>query len=73
LVTSLQNNLRGIISLNDVENYLQKNSSGEWVTAARLMRTQIPLITPDVGLTRALEAFKHFDGERLPVVKDTLE
>ena len=70
LVVSLHNRLRGVIALQEVETYLQRNNPSEWVTAAGLMRTNIELLTPDAGLGEALEAFRRYTGERLPVVSD---
>lgn len=66
----LQNQLRGIIALEDVENQLQRHQTGEWLNAASLMRTNIEMVTPETPLGEALEAFRRFGGERLPVIQD---
>jgi CIC family chloride channel protein len=68
LVVTLQNQLRGVVSLRDVENYLQRREPSEWITAASLMRADMPWTTPETELNRALEKFKSYNGERLPVV-----
>src|SRR5262249_21654685 len=68
LVVTLQNQLRGVVALRDVENYLQRGQSNEWATAASMMQADIPWITAEGELSRALEAFKGYNGERLPVV-----
>lgn len=70
LVVSLQNRLQGVIKLSDVEDYLQRHDSAAWVTAAGLMHGHLELLTPDMGLGQALDAFKRFRGERLAVVND---
>ena len=59
---TLQRQLRGLVALREVENYLQRGQSSEWVTAASLMRTDIPWITPEAELSRALETFKGYNG-----------
>lgn len=69
-VVTLQNQLRGIIVLSEVENQLQHDPSSEWTTAAGLMRTDVQMVTPETNLQGALETFRRFHGERLPVVKD---
>jgi CIC family chloride channel protein len=73
LVVSLQNQLRGVISLRDVENHLQREGSSDWLTAAGLMRTEIEVVVPEATLGEALEAFRRYSGERLPVVNDLQE
>lgn len=73
LVVSLQNRLRGVIALREVENYLQRHGPSEWVTAAGLMRNDIETLTPEAGLSEALDAFRRYPGERLPVVSDFQE
>jgi CBS domain-containing protein len=71
LVVGLQNQLRGVVALGEVENQLKRGQPSEWLTAAGLMRTDIPRLTPETGLTDALSAFDSYGSERLPVVKDT--
>lgn len=70
LVVTGQNELRGIITLQDVEDRLQKDRAGDQV-AVNLMRDQIPIVEPDHNLAEALERFRDYDGERLPVVNNT--
>lgn len=73
LVVGLGNELRGIIALQDVEKYLQDGSPPQWITAGDLMRTRLPVLTPETGLPEAIEAFRHYDAERLPVVSEPAE
>ncbi len=68
-VVTLQNELRGLIALREVENQLQNHQSSQWATAASLMRTDLELVTPGASLPDALEAFSRYRGETLPVVK----
>lgn len=72
-VVTLQNELRGIIDLSEVETLLQKRQHSEWITAADLMRTRIQMVTPGDTLHEALEQFRHFRGERLPVINNLHE
>jgi CIC family chloride channel protein len=72
-VVTLENELRGVIVLREVEDYLQRHQPGEWVTAADLMRIDSPMVTPEAGLSEALESFRHYAGERLPVVNNARE
>jgi len=69
-VVSIEDHLRGVIALQDVEKHLQRQEPNNWVTAAGLMRTEIEMVTPETSLGEALEAFRRYDGERLPVVRD---
>lgn len=69
-VVTLQNQLRGMIALREVEDYLQRHRPSEWVTAAGLMRTDLEMVTPDTSLPEALEVFRRYNGERLAVVQD---
>ena len=71
LVVTLQNQLRGVIALAEVESQLQRRQPGDWVTAADLMRRDIEVVTRDSSLGAALESFQRYTGERLPVVNDT--
>lgn len=73
LVVTLQNQLRGVIALAEVEKYLQRHEPSDWVTAAGLMRPDLEMVTPETGLGDALEAFNRYRGERLPVVNDIAE
>ncbi len=70
LVVTLENRLRGVIALGEVEDYLQRHGASQWVNAAGLMRTSIEMVTPETSLSEALEAFRRYHGERLPVVND---
>ena len=69
-VVTLQNQLRGVIALREVENHLRKDPSSEWLTAAGLMRTDLQMVTPDMGLHEALELLQRYRDERLPVVNN---
>jgi chloride channel protein, CIC family len=73
LVVTLQNQLRGVIALEEVEKYLQRHQSSDWVTAGGLMRTDLELVTPETSLGEALEAFSRYRGERLAVVNNAAE
>lgn len=72
-VVSLQGSLRGIIALREIEAHLQRHEPSEWVTAASLMRTDLQMVTPDISLHEALEAFGSYHRERLPVVSSLQE
>jgi chloride channel protein, CIC family len=67
-VVALQNQLRGLIALGDLEDWLRRGQPGQWVTAASLMRAGPPMVTPETTLADALELFRSHPGERLPVV-----
>ncbi len=71
LVVTLQNQLRGVISLTEVERQLQTRGPHEWVTAAGLMQTDIHMVTPGSRLGEALEHFRAYRGERLAVVDNS--
>jgi len=40
--------------------------------AGDLLHDSIPVVRPDASLIEALERFRHHDGERLPVVNDSV-
>lgn len=69
LVVNDRNELSGIITLNDLEDLLQKDEVQDQL-AADLMRDEIPMVEPDNNLAEALEKFRDYDGERLPVVNN---
>jgi CIC family chloride channel protein len=73
LVVTLQKRLRGVIRLDDVENKLQRGQASDWINAAGLMQPVTSVVTPEMTLSDALEAFRHFKGERLAVVDNTEE
>ena len=72
-VVTLQNRLRGVISLREVEAHLKGDEANEWLTAAGLMKTDLVMVTPEATLQEALESFRLYRGERLPVVEDLQE
>ena len=39
--------------------------------AGDILYDSVPVIRPDASLTEALERFRQYDGERLPVVNDS--
>lgn len=69
-VVSAQNELRGVIALGDVERQLELGESAPEPTAADLMSTEIEMVTADTNLGEALEQFRDYGGEHLPVVND---
>jgi CIC family chloride channel protein len=71
-VVNAQNQLRGVVTLQDVEKQLER---GEEVgqPAANLLRTGIRMVTPETTLTEALEEFQGARSERLPVVNSPRE
>ena len=73
MVVTLENNLRGVIALREVEDQLRSRGENQWVTAADLMRTDIPVVTPETELREALQHFGRYGGERLPVVNSMQE
>lgn len=73
MVVTLENQIRGVIALQDVEEQLQRHQPSEWTTAADLMRIDIQVLTPETDLREALEAFNRYRGERLPVVNHATE
>ncbi|HVM51386.1 MAG TPA: ClcB-like voltage-gated chloride channel protein [Candidatus Acidoferrum sp.] len=69
-VVSPQNQLRGMITLREIEDQIQHPSAGNAVTASSLMWTDLEMVTPETRLSDALEVFRRYEGERLPVVND---
>lgn len=72
-VTTSDRQLRGFITLRQVEDYLENGKPTGALSAADLMRTGIPAVTPEASLAEALEDFKHYDAERMPVINDKRE
>ncbi len=62
----------GAVSLHDVKNYLNTPELAKVVIAGDLLHDSIPVVRPDASLIKALEHFRHHDGERLPVVNDSV-
>jgi chloride channel protein, CIC family len=69
-VVTLENRLRGAISRQDLDCALERNPSANWITAGALVQPDLPMVTPDMSLSGALEAFHHYRGERIPVVNN---
>ena len=61
----------GAVSLHDVKNYLNTPELAKVVIAGEILYDSVPVIRPDASLTEALERFRQYDGERLPVVNDS--
>jgi CIC family chloride channel protein len=73
LVVDRQGRFLGAISLHDVKNELQDPELANLLTASDLVRTDIQTVTPETTLGDALEAFRLYTGERLPVVNNPQE
>jgi CIC family chloride channel protein len=73
LVVSQDGHLLGTIALQDVKNELQDAELANLLTAADLVRMQFPTVMPQSKLTDALEAFRAYDAERLPVINNPHE
>lgn len=65
--------LVGAISLHDIKGYLNEPEIAEVVIAGDIVHEEFPSITPEVSLGEALEKFSRHDGERLPVINNTME
>jgi CIC family chloride channel protein len=61
---------RGVISLHDVNQRLLGGAPPGEPGAHELLRTDMPLLTPQMKLGDALQRFFTHHGERLPVVED---
>jgi CIC family chloride channel protein len=70
LVINEEGQLRGAIALQDVKSQLNNTELAHLLTASDLVRPDIPAVTPQNKLGEALEHFRQYDGERLPVVHD---
>lgn len=70
LVVSAQNELRGVITLRDVEHQLELGEAASPRVAHDLMRGNVRMVTPEAQLAEALERFEGYSGERLPVVNN---
>jgi CIC family chloride channel protein len=62
----------GAVSLHDVKNYLNTPELAKVVIAGDILHDSVPVVRRDASLTEALERFRHHDGERLPVVNDSV-
>lgn len=70
LMVGLENQLRGVITLRDVEQQLERGEASEWTRAAGLMQPARQIATPETTLSQALELLGT-DDERLPVVNNS--
>ncbi|HEX8738631.1 MAG TPA: ClcB-like voltage-gated chloride channel protein [Casimicrobiaceae bacterium] len=62
---------RGVVSLHDVNQRLLASGDGGEPGVRELLRTDMPLLTPQMTLSDALQSFFGHRGERLPVVEST--
>ncbi len=69
-VVTARDELRGIVTLADVERRLAGVTKPERLTAAGLMRTRIRKVARSDTLAEAWAVFHGHSGERLPVVND---
>ncbi|MCD4688405.1 MAG: chloride channel protein, partial [Desulfuromonadaceae bacterium] len=60
----------GAVGLQDIKQYLGSSSLDNLVIAQDLLTDGPPRITYSASLEEALERFRHYSGERLPVVAD---
>jgi chloride channel protein, CIC family len=70
LVVNDAGQLCGAIALQDVKNELQDAELANLLTASDLVRPDIQAVTPENQLAEALESFRQYDGERLPVINN---
>jgi CBS domain-containing protein len=59
--------------LHDVKSELQDAELANLLTASDLLRSDMRVVTPESNFGDALEGFRHYTGERLPVVNDLEE
>ncbi len=71
LVVDREGQLRGTVALQDVKNQLQDVELAYLLTASDLVRPDVQTVTPETRLVEALEAFRHDEGERLPVIRNS--
>jgi len=63
---------QGVVALQDLTPVLMNDHAQHDKTAADFLRTDfLPVITPEMSLSEALERFMIHQGERLPIVQDT--
>ena len=62
---------RGVVSLHDFNQHVLAGGEGGEPGARELLRTDMPLLTPQMTLSDALQSFFGHRGERLPVVEST--
>lgn len=60
----------GAVSLHDIKAHLGEEAIADILIASELLHDDMPLVSEGDTLTRSLERFLEFDGERLPVVSD---
>ncbi|MGE4545280.1 MAG: ClcB-like voltage-gated chloride channel protein [Pedobacter sp.] len=63
----------GTVSLQDVKEYLGTTGLSNLVIANDLLESGPPVILASATLEEALDKFRHYSGERLPVVDDAPE
>lgn len=63
----------GAVSLHDIKSHLQRSEILDIVIADDVVNRNFPVLTPDLPLGQALEAFTRHIGERLPVISNSIE
>lgn len=64
---------RGAIALHDIKAHLQTDTPAGLVKAFDLMRDLVPCVLQDAVLKDTLESFAAHEGERLPVLNNSVE
>lgn len=65
------NRFQGVVALQDLTSVLVKQEGDENKTAEDFLRRDfLPVITPEMSLSEALQVFLTHQGERLPIVQD---
>mgnify|MGYP003630532739 CR=1 FL=1 len=65
------NRFQGVVALQDLTSVLVKQEDDEKKTAEDFLRRDfLPVITPEMSLSEALQVFLTHQGERLPIVQD---
>ena len=73
-IIDTQNRYCGVIALQDITSYLLDKKDTESLLAADFLRREfLPLITPEMSLSAALQSFMDHQGERLPVVRSSAD
>jgi len=67
-VVDASQRFRGVIALADVQPLVEAGERAARTRAADLMRTEFPVLTPEMRLADAVPLFAAHRGERLPVV-----
>ncbi len=63
----------GAIALQDLKPFLHETDLPQVVIALDLMHDDVPVLTSDASLKESLEVFARHDGERLPVLNNSLD